>query len=81
MEVTQHTKNKYKIDYLQASPEFGYFVPNRKMQHIGKAMLDGLKSVLPNKQLFLDSVLSAVRFYEKQGFKLVDDVMTMVFKP
>ena len=80
MEITQHTFKKFWIDYLQVAPDFCYSVKDRRMQHIGKSMIESLKKLLPDKNLYLDPVSTAKKFYEKQGFSFING-LSMAFKP
>ena len=80
IEFTRHTAKKYWIDYVQVSPEFEYFYENRTVKDVGKALINYLKEILPQKELWLNSVLTAIPFYEKMGFERVND-LTMVFRP
>lgn len=80
MEFTKHTQKKYWLDYLQVSPEFGFFYKDRMIKDVGKALVEYLKEILPKKEIWLNSVLTAVPFYEKLGFKKIND-LTMAFIP
>lgn len=59
-----------KINYLQVNPEFVYAV-NPKYKGIGSKILDSIKKYY-NTLIKVRSEYSATKFYEKNGFYLVD---------
>lgn len=59
------------IDYLQTNPK--YINTNSKklpeMKHIGKTIVESLKKILNNREIWLYTDSEIVPFYEKLGFK------------
>jgi hypothetical protein len=45
-------------------------VGGKHIKHIGTAILNSLKEIVPKKNIFLDAVNSEVGFYERNGFKV-----------
>lgn len=45
-------------------------------QHIGQALMDQAKKLMYGK-ISVNADLSAVKFYEKQGFQVIDDIQTV----
>jgi hypothetical protein len=58
------------VDYLQVSPNHKHTVGGKHIKHIGTAILNSLKEIVPKKNIFLDAVNSEVGFYERNGFKV-----------
>ena len=78
-EVTQRTLNKHEIKYLEVSPIYVHLKKDRKLKHIGSAMLDGIKTLLPNKDIVLDSSCDGINFYLRNGFECLNSI-TMIFR-
>lgn len=60
-----------EIEFLQTNPKF---LKNKaKFKHIGKVIVDKIKKILANNTISLYSTYNAIPFYEKQGFRLIED--------
>lgn len=70
VQITEGTSDQIKINYLQVDPSNNYFAPNRTFSKIGKVMLDSVVGLF-NKNVVLNSVASAKKFYKKYGFEQV----------
>lgn len=73
--------DEVKIKYIQVNPKQTANVPNRTLKEIGTAILDGIKSLYPTKDLALHAGDDGlVAFYKKNGFILESDGCSMLFK-
>ena len=59
----------YTLEFLQVSPEHTYYNEDRQYKKIGAALINAIKDIAGNKKIIVDSVPSAVGFYELMGFK------------
>lgn len=78
-EVAQKTHNRLELKYLEVAPIYTHLIKDRQIKNIGKAMLDGIKTLLPNKDIELVSSTDAVNFYLRNGFEWLDNI-TMIFR-
>lgn len=78
--LTTEDKNVDYIDIIQISPNYTKENKNRKYRYIGKTLLNAIKNLAPNKDLILEAREAAVGFYQKNGFKLINDYGFMIFK-
>ena len=60
-----------EIEFLQTNPKF--LKKNPKIKHTGKVIIDKIKQILQNKTISLYSTYKAIPFYEKQGFKVIEE--------
>lgn len=60
-----------EIEFLQTNPKF--LKKNPKIKHIGKTIVDNIKKILKDETIALYSTYNAIPFYEKQGFKIIED--------
>lgn len=80
-QVCKRKENLYKLDYIQTHPDFMHDSGERQIKHIGKAIMDSVKQLLPEgKSIWLESLVTAEEFYLKQGFKILEPHAKMIFK-
>lgn len=73
MAKTEHWKHTPdEIRYFETKPDIKHSQKDRTIKDVGKAMIESLKELYP-KRIELTSSTSAADFYEKQGFKLIDE--------
>lgn len=68
------------LDFLQVDPDHDYFSLSPSYKGIGSAVVNALKNMFLEKDILLKSVPSAIEFYEKLGFNLVDKMGHMIYK-
>ena len=67
--VSNEQDEAFVLEFLQTNPEHKYGNENRKFKHIGKALLNSIIDILPNKDLKLYPVdKDAELFYRKNIF-------------
>ncbi len=70
-EVEELDKDKLELKFLHVEPKHNNDSDsNSRFKYVGTALLDSLKNISKNKNIVVDSALSAVEFYKKNGFKL-----------
>ena len=67
----ENKPNFTEILHLQVDPELVYTIQPPTYKHVGTGILNSLKKFY-KKSIELKSVYSAVKFYEKNGFKMSD---------
>lgn len=60
-----------EIEFLQTNQSFLTECPSIK--HIGKVIVDKIKNILANETIALYSTYDAIPFYQKQGFKIIEE--------
>jgi hypothetical protein len=68
--VDEYMGSSFFVDFLQVAPEHKHTVLEPHIKHIGTAILNSLKELLPIKNIFLDAVNSEIEFYKRNGFKI-----------
>ena len=79
--ITQIYKNNRKsieIESLQTNPKYIYGVKNRKIKHIGEAIIQSLKENFNNCDILLFSTKAGKPLYEKMGFKTIKGFMMIL---
>lgn len=73
----------YKLEYLQTDPENMFSLDERKFRYVGRALINAIKTIAKGKKIIVDSVPSAIDFYESMGFKRENILSSyrLVFKP
>ena len=84
--IMETAKDKYGVnvvEYIQISPEHMSTNPFRTIKDSGKAMIKSLQEfIFPQQKIYLDSVESAVPFYEKLDFRRINpNKRRMVYEP
>ena len=66
---TRRTKEKkLEIENLQVSPTANYNAINRDFMKIGSALLDSVKQIFSDKEIFVTVKEGTTPFYKKNGF-------------
>lgn len=68
-EIFKRKKDEIELVYLQTHPKYVYSIPPRKIKNIGTSILDYLKQT--HNKISLLSASSPLRFYLKNGFRMV----------
>ena len=73
IEIVEKYTNGNKVEVLQTNPALIKRNDNKKprFKHIGEQLVSFIKEKFSDKPLYLNPTLSAIPFYEKQGFKRV----------
>lgn len=66
-----HAKSPVKLDFLQVKPDSMFKVDKRNYKGVGSSILTFLKG-LYGKGIMLQADRDSLRFYEKNGFKLIE---------
>lgn len=73
-EVSEKIPEKVlELDYLQVDPQLIYSFSQKEYKGVGSAFLNALKEFETVQSIFLKSVRSAVNFYKKNDFELIDN--------
>lgn len=76
IEYTHDKDKKYDyIDHIQVNPKYMNKSNTRLYKNVGTALLDFIKNLKGFDNIYLDSLKSAVNFYTKNGFEVVDDTI------
>ena len=70
-DITLQDDKPIEIEFLQVDPQMTCTVKNAAYKNIGSGFLNTIKG-LYNKAITLTSVFSAIPFYEKNGFELIE---------
>ena len=69
METAKDKNGINVIEYIQGAPNHMFENPYRTIKGCGAAMIKSLQEfIFPQQKIYLDSVESAVPFYERMGF-------------
>ena len=77
--LTTSDKNTDYINILEVEPNSIYGAKQRRFVNIGSSILNALKENLNNKDFILEARENVVKFYEKNGFKSVNNFGLMKF--
>ena len=69
MEVLPRGKKLQEIIFLQVSPEKNFNNKNREYKNIGKSFVTSLINLFPQKDIVLEPLENARKFYLKLGFE------------
>ena len=61
-----------ELAYLQTRPDSMHKFKRRPFKGVGKAILDTVKELYKKKPIELNASYSAAKFYEKEGFEIID---------
>ena len=83
METAKDKDNINVVEYIQGAPENLFTNPYRTIKGCGMAMIKSLQEfIYPHEKIYLDSLESAVPFYEKLGFvKMSPKKRRMLYDP
>lgn len=73
-------KSSICLKFLQVDPDQNSFAMFQTYKGVGSTMVNALKDMFAKKDILLTSVPSAIEFYKKLGFNLVDDMRHMILK-
>lgn len=79
--LTEPGSDKIKIKRLQTTPKEEYRNPKRSLSGIGRALLNGIKTMFP-VNIILESKKDAKGFYLKNGFEFIGEKksLSMIFR-
>lgn len=73
MELTLKNEGHYKINILETNPQYAYRHKNRRHRGIGSALINFAKLQAKHKNLYLNALRTAIPFYLKHGFKIIQE--------
>ena len=70
-DIEKLPNGKDELEYFEVNPKHKHGSENREYKNIGEAMMNELKN-LCKKSISLYSSSEGTKFYEKEGFKIID---------
>lgn len=77
-QIYRDASRYFEIEALQTNPKYRYGKENRKIKHVGKAIIESLKDVFKGDEIHLFTTKAGRPLYQKLGFETVKDTFMIL---